>query len=203
MQLSQTIQLDCPHCGIRKAAFILRGSYTFPGRASVVGTIGILQHTYGTYFYTCPKCQEGVCASAKDNEISDIYPKAEKAIPDHLPERVESYFRQGIDSLGESVDAAGMMFRKSLETALKNKFPETKGTLAQRIKQLAENASLTQDLADWADHIRIEGNDAAHDEFTESQAREMHKFTELVLTYLFTLPKIAKRANEERQARKT
>ena len=201
MQLTQTIKLDCPHCGIREAAFTQAGQYNYSGVS--IGIPGY-QTPHSTVLFICPNstCRQGVVAAAKNGVIDKFYPERQSDIPDHLPERVKSYFRQGINSLDGSFDAAGTMFRKSLEAGLKDKSPETKGNLVQRIKKLAESGSLTQDLADWADHIRNEGNDAAHDEFTKYQAEELHEFTKLVLTYLFTLPAIAERAGAARQDKK-
>ena len=86
--------------------------------------------------------------------------------------------------------AAGMMFRKALETALKAKFPDITGKLVVRIDTAAKAGDLTQDMAEWAHQIRLLGNDATHEEepFSEEDARSMHAFTDLMLQYLFTLP---------------
>jgi hypothetical protein len=45
-------------------------------------------------------------------------------------------------------------------------------------------------MREWAHQIRELGNDAAHDEdpFTEHEAQTLQAFTELFLTYSFTLP---------------
>ncbi|MCD1593377.1 DUF4145 domain-containing protein [Thalassospira xiamenensis] len=208
MQLTPTIKLDCPHCGIRNAAFTLKGQHNYAGnpialqRSLTGSTTNILNQNCATALLICPSCNEAVVASARNGTITDLYPEIESENPDHLPSDVERYFEQGVDCLRKNYDAAGMMFRKSLEVGLGKKFPESKGRLVERIKALSKNGSLTQDLATWADHIRLEGNDAAHDEFTKSQAEELHEFTKLVLTYLFTLPEIAKRADAVRQAKK-
>ena len=65
-----------------------------------------------------------------------------------------------------------MMFRKTLDTGLKKIDPEAKGRLIDRIKSAAETGKITQDMADWANRIRLDGNDAAHEEdpFTPQQA---------------------------------
>lgn len=97
-------------------------------------------------------------------------------------------------------DAAGAMFRKTLETALKEKFPDRgEMSLAKRIATAAEDGDLTPDLAAWADQIRIDGNDAAHDKITIGQAQDMQVFTELVLRYLFELPGMLEKARGRTQ----
>jgi Domain of unknown function (DUF4145) len=62
--------------------------------------------------------------------------------------------------------------------------------LGPRIDALAKAGRLTNDLQKWAHHVRLEGNDAAHDEdpFTGPEAEELLDFTELFLTYVYSLP---------------
>lgn len=45
-------------------------------------------------------------------------------------------------------------------------------------------------MKDWAHQIRIDGNDAAHDEkpFAQEEAAQLLEFVRLLLTYVFTLP---------------
>ena len=43
------------------------------------------------------------------------------------------------------------MFRKVLDTGLKSKFPEMKGTLYNRIEEAAKKQDLTPALAEWAE----------------------------------------------------
>ena len=87
-------------------------------------------------------------------------------------------------------NAAGAMLRKSIDVGLKHVAPEAKGKLVARINKAADLGKITPELAEWAHHVRLEGNDAVHDEdpFTREQAEHLFKFTELLLMYLFTLP---------------
>ena len=108
------------------------------------------------------------------------------------PKNVERFFRQGIDSVEQgNWHAAGSMFRKTLEAALKHRFPDNADDLlATQIKKAAKDRNLTPEMAEWANQIRFWGNDAVHEDepFTEEDARQMGEFTELFLTCLFTLP---------------
>lgn len=90
----------------------------------------------------------------------------------------------------KNFDAAGTMFRKSLDTALKRLDPSGKGTLQQRIENLPAALGITPAMKEWAHQIRELGNDAAHEEdpFTEDDAKALQAFSELFLTYTFTLP---------------
>ena len=96
-----------------------------------------------------------------------------------------------MENLAKNWDAAGAMFRKALDVGLKVKFPEdSKGSLYERIGRAAQRHDLTPELAEWAHKIRLDGNEAAHDEvpFMDEDAKRLQVFTELVFRYLFTLP---------------
>jgi hypothetical protein len=115
----------------------------------------------------------------------------ETKAPEHSPNNVTSFYLQGMDNLArKNYDAAGTMFRKSLDIALKRLNQSGKGTLQQRIDNLPAAVAITPAMKEWAHQIRELGNDAAHEEdpFTEDEAKTLQAFTELFLTYTFTLP---------------
>lgn len=70
-------------------------------------------------------------------------------------------------------------------------------TLAKLIENVASTGNLTPDLAAWANQIRIDGNDAAHEVITVGRAKEMQVFTELVLRYVFELPGMLNEAQQK------
>jgi len=117
--------------------------------------------------------------------------------PPDCPENVGNFYRQAVDSLNSgNFDAAGTMFRKSLEAATKNKAPALVGKpLVQRIDALVADGTLTKEMGKWAHEIRLGGNDAAHEEepFTREQATGLHDFAENFLRYSFTLPAAVER----------
>ena len=83
------------------------------------------------------------------------------------------------------------MFRKTLDTTTQQLDATLKPKkLSQRIEALAASHAITPDMKEWAHEIRDVGNDAVHDEipFTEEEAKDLHAFTELFLTYVYTLP---------------
>lgn len=59
-----------------------------------------------------------------------------------------------------------------------------------RLKWLHENHHITQQMKDWADHVRVDGNEALHDpeEFEEADAKPLRLFTETFLRYVYELP---------------
>ena len=102
-----------------------------------------------------------------------------------------NFYKQGMDSLTrKNFDAAGTMFRKSLDAGLRQIDPDGKGTLEKRINALPSETGITPPMKGWAHEIRHLGNDAAHEDepFTDGEAKSLQSFTELFLTYAFTLP---------------
>lgn len=93
-------------------------------------------------------------------------------------------------------DAAGMMFRKTLEAATKILDADLAGkTLVKRVDALTSSGKLTEDMAKWAHEVRLGGNDAAHEEepFSMEEALALKNFIENFLRYVFTLPAAVER----------
>lgn len=134
-------------------------------------------------------------ASLEDYELAilNVWPEPPKpSIPDHVPPAVERAMLQAERNypMAGNEEAAGMMYRRTLELALKDKFPALTGSLASRIKKLVQDKTLPETMGDWADEIRDLGNDAAHDpgEVDRDQLRLIRGFTDATLRYLYTLP---------------
>ena len=135
-----------------------------------------------------------------DVKILAFYPPpATPEAPDHLPPNVEAYFLEAAANVKAGPNAAGAMLRKTIDVALKHMDPDLTGKLVTRIDKAAKSGNLTPQLAEWAHHVRLEGNDAVHDDdpFTVKEAEALFRFTELVLMYLFTLPGMLKERRGE------
>lgn len=137
-----------------------------------------------------------------------IWPRfANTSAPDHTPEDVGTKYAQAMRALHRGDwDAAGMVARKALEIAVKGMPSATGGgDLKGRIDKLAAAQIITPLLAEWAHEIRKLGNDAAHDDFSEEEAREISEFAETFFEYAFNMPKTlegrrAKAATKRNQA---
>jgi hypothetical protein len=98
-------------------------------------------------------------------------------------------------------NASGAMSRKVIDVSTQQLLGDEGkkyGNIRDRIDVLAEKNALTPDLKDWAHEVRLGGNDAAHDKdpYSKEEAEELLDFTELYLTYVYTLPG---RLNERRE----
>jgi hypothetical protein len=190
----------CPHCrtdhmGLRVVAFAQTGN------------------NEGIVHVDCPKCHLPSCATVRGDgriqmnswsthagviadlrwEVVDFWPPIPgPVIPENLPPDVERIYlaaERNFPTEGNE-EPAGAMYRKALDVGLKKIDPEAKGVLAVRIEKLARDGKLTPDIREWSGHIRVLGNEAAHDEEppTREELADLRSFTEMVMRYLFSLP---------------
>jgi uncharacterized protein DUF4145 len=202
------LSLACPHCLTGRIGFAPRGSALVkPGRREHI------------IFLQCEGCGEGVIAEVLAEQHSQqptmwmqgatdtpgrilkVYPELTALqAPADTPDQICNAFLSGLDNLYRTngANASAMMFRRAIELAAKRLNPDGTGNLRKRIADLPDNY-VTPTMKDWADHIRLEGNDAAHEEgeYSEDDAKALHTFAEMFLTYAFTLPKMLERAKAE------
>lgn len=202
------LSIDCPHCFTGNMAFVSVGP-------------AVINHVSKNYIslFQCQKCYCGIVVELQGSptphwlggqmpffgiQVVECWPKSILIeAPTHTPENIQRFYVQGLKALSrEDFDAAGIMFRKSLDISVKHLHPGGKGNLKQRIDSIPSEAGITQAMKDWAHIIRDDGNDAAHEAepFTERQAEAMKAFTETFLTYAFSLPTMVKERRSETES---
>ena len=212
-----TFTADCPHCGTRSAAFVLAHEHAGDFAMAQSSQMGGPKRARWMAYGLCRSCDCGIIVflnTAGDAPPSHVFlpgsrnyveivrqiPEApDFAAPSHTPENVARLYKQGAANLPQHPDAAGAMFRKALEQGLTHEFPDIKGTLFQRIQEAVKQGVLTPAMGEWADQIRLDGNEAVHGDepFSVEDGRRLETFTGLVFLYLFTLPGMLKEAREE------
>ncbi len=123
----------------------------------------------------------------------EIWPAPpEPSIPAFLTPAIERSLLQAERNfpIEGNEEAAAIMYRRSLELAVKEKAPDIGGSLASRIKKMVANHDLTPAIGEWATEIRLLGNDAAHDmgNIDREELGMVRGFADAVLRYLYTLP---------------
>ena len=207
------IVIDCPHCRSLRMTFEVEGESRLH---KIVQDYAFCWNIFATC-RNCSNGVVVILASVDDNAfppssftgnpieegfiLLQTFPDQRVTkVPEHLNKAIAKDFLEAVDNLKSGrYTSAGMMFRRVLQrsttalidnpSALKSK------TLKQRVYILADKGIITEAMRDWADIIRLEGNSANHDEeeygqgeFTPEDATQLHRFTELFLTYAFTLP---------------
>ncbi|WP_454761282.1 DUF4145 domain-containing protein [Caulobacter segnis] len=194
------LMINCPHCPINQVA------------ASQAWEGSVRDKSYHWYVtLLCGSCGKPITAMLRANsypnkpstigaanlqdkfEVLDLWPqRVEFSAPNHSPENVARRFLEGEVAFRQrSWNAAVAMYRSALDIATKALDGVPKGlTFFKRLQWLHEQHRITPDMKDWADHVRVEGNEALHDpeDFTEEDARPLRLFTEMFLRYIFELP---------------
>ncbi len=195
--------LTCPYCASARMTFDFIGQHLSERELRIWKT-----------FWVCRNCEEGVVVNLSGPDrfspgdcrgdprdggfyMHAIRPEPQRILaPACVPDDIARDFKEATDNLRrKNWTSSGMMFRKVLQRSTSRLVPEDSGLkdmrLVQRIDALDERRLITPAMKDLAHRIRLDGNEATHEEdeeFSEQQAKWMKDFTELFLIYAFTLP---------------
>ena len=121
------------------------------------------------------------------------YPLKVDRYPDYFPQQLGRFWVQAQRNLiAENCDATVVMARSALQFALRDNGASGR-TLFDEINDLAEEGVLPPIIKEWASNVRELGNDAAHpspggDGPTPEEARDIVRFLDFLLEYLYRLP---------------
>jgi len=139
-------------------------------------------------------------------KLEAVYPEpAVISAPEHVPESLASNYVEALENLqARRFNSAGVMFGRVLEMATRDLAPGTeRDSLTKRIETLVNNGTMDPAIGDLADCIRDERNAVVHSEdFDQDAAEQIYEFTQLFLTYTYSLPARLKEAKEKRKAKK-
>ncbi len=170
------------------------GGYVFPVKFVTSGHDGADDREWGAYI--CATCGGVMLASApwdpfiNEMEITSITPEA-RTVASEVPERPRQYLSEALRSIS-TPSASIMVCASAIDAMLKEKGLGD-GSVYTRIKQAAEQHIITQGMADWAYHVRLEANGQRHaDEGaglpTKTDAEQCVEFAEALAEFLFVLP---------------
>lgn len=140
-------------------------------------------------------------ARALHDYIALPYPLQADGFPQHWPKTVGRYWLQAVRNLQqENWDAAAVMARSALQAALRTS-DASGSSLKAEIQSLAAKGILPPIIKEWADVCRELGNTTAHPEAEQAEtppenARDVVRFLEFLLQYLFDLPDEIRRYRE-------
>ena len=221
---------DCPRCGAKQITFDLYYSTTVPRdldplfyrevfcqcRACDRATIFVLtlrdvncQDSFDK-LHTVPVVVNSFTTVYKYISLRDVAPHSP---PQHLPQDVESAFREGATCLTvECYNAAATMFRLCLDIATRNMLPSegaqkinarTRNSLGLRLAWLFDHELLPNSLRELSDCIKDDGNDGAHQgTLTKEDAWDIYDFSYELLERIYTEPQRIMLAKERRDKRR-
>jgi len=148
------------------------------------------------YFLECPRCHRPFVMSGEkygsdddDETRATVFPESTRRNLTSLPISVDGAFREAISCYkAKAYSATAIMCRKSLE-AVCDAHAFKKGVLASKLQEMKDKGIIESRLFQWAEALRIAGNQAAHDvdsTIVAQDARDLIQFTEALLEYVFT-----------------
>jgi hypothetical protein len=144
----------------------------------------------------CRKCQSVFLHRSCATEPSEVpfeevlYPRPAEPLATDVPPMVRRPYESAVSCFATAnYEPCVIMCRKTLE-ALCEVLGEHKGNLQERLRRLRDSGKIEAKLHDWADELRLVGNDAVHEfsvGFSKDDARDCLEFVEAILAYVFTL----------------
>lgn len=177
--------LPCDECGVLVDAEVLKEyQVTSPD-----------DDWYLYSFARCPRCDHPFVAVqelAFDGERGSptrLYPTTSEGISSTLPAAIRAAFEEAATCYrSKAFTATAIMCRKTLE-GICHEHQVAERTLAKALEKLRDTGVIDARLFEWADALRLFGNDAAHDVsvvINGSDARDILDFTRALVEYVFT-----------------
>jgi hypothetical protein len=197
------MRIECKHCN---TLVILekKGSYSTgnenTGRDYYWKPGSELDHN----LYECPNCSlpvlisiQGLSFGGGDPEDPNqwptkdpvvLYPSPSFHINPAIPDILQAALSEAIKTHQAGVHTAAIMCRRTLDGFCAEN-GATKKNLAANLKELRGNGTITDQLYEWADALRLSGNEAAHDvqvTFSAEDARDLLDFTVAILDFTYS-----------------
>jgi hypothetical protein len=145
-------------------------------------------------FLKCPSCGNVALVAQEDygrgwDDPFRVYPPTDR-LAWNTPEPIRAAYDEAAKCFGAGAfTACAIMCRKTLEGICDAKGAK-KGNLMRRLEELKSSGLIDERLHEWADELRLGGNEAAHDVGTTvsaADARDIKDFTKAIVEYLFTI----------------
>ena len=145
-------------------------------------------------FVKCPRCtlpMVAVQADFGDGNFTPtrVYPAQNKELGLSVPKLIREAYKEAAACFrSKAFTASAIMCRKALEGLCVEHGVKERG-LAASLKKLKQNGVIEARLFEWAEALRILGNEAAHGVSTSisrQDALDILEFTEALVEYVFT-----------------
>lgn len=180
----------CRHCGHVTKGEVL-GTHHYSERDER-GTI--LPPTLKYSLVRCINCSDAsllLAMEVGDNiwgEETSLYPAIRERHSGGLPASIAGCFEEAeICYRVKAATAAAIMARRTLELLAAEQGLQ-KGNLAQRLQAMRDQQVIDARLYEWADELRLAGNQAAHDVhlgISLTDARDMLDLVEAIVDYVY------------------
>jgi hypothetical protein len=177
--------VECPNCEATVDGKILASYENFDEEAGLAGKY---------LFLRCPVCERALLTLQVDfgggwDEPTRIYPPREGRLNPNIPSSIRLAYEEARTCYkSKAYTATAIMCRKTLE-GIADEQNITAKNLALALKEMRDKRIIENRLFDWADMLRISGNEAAHGVKTTinpQDAKDILEFTNALIEYIFT-----------------
>ncbi|MDO9310496.1 MAG: DUF4145 domain-containing protein [Nitrosomonas sp.] len=159
----------------------------------------------------CPRCQHATVVEEIEKWSGywtgpiTVYPSTISGLSDLVPDNLRNSFNESASCFNAgSFNASAIMCRRTLE-GLCLELGINERNLSLSLKTLGEMGYIEGSLIDWADALRIVGNEAAHNlniNISSLDAKDLLEFTEAILDYIYVFKKKFSEFKARRDAKK-
>lgn len=208
MARRESLVVFCPTCAANVAAEIVSSYFVTSGDYG--------EETYRYSTLKCPSCSEPfLCRQLQIESSSEwseaaydvptlLYPADTTRLGPSVPRPIAaSYAEARACNHASAWTATAIMCRRTLEGLCSHHEADGRD-LRRKLEYLRDQGVIERRLFDWADALRLAGNDAAHDvdeTTTAEDARDLLEFTRAILEYVFTFSDAFLRFTERRERR--
>jgi hypothetical protein len=181
----KTMLVECANCEAFVDGELIADYLAYDDETAIAGKYSFLK---------CPRCQRPFIMVQTDDgqgwdEPSRIYPPLEMSVSPAIPNSLRLAYKEARACFRvKAYTATAIMCRKTLEgIADENKIAVR--NLASALKEMKEKGIIENRLYEWADALRISGNEAAHgvdSKISSQDAKDILEFTHALLEYVFT-----------------
>lgn len=143
----------------------------------------------------CPRCgrpfllSQEVYDEEHQSDPNRLYPQREYQPGREVPEAIRETFSEALGAYRAGAHtAAAIMCRKTLEGVCESEGVREE-SLFVSLEAMRDQGIIEDRLYQWADELRLAGNEAAHDvevTFSQRDATDVVEFTHAILEYVYT-----------------
>lgn len=183
--------------------------------ATVVGSYDALDEEIGNpvrfTFAKCPRCAAPLLLCQEDfgsgwDDPARLFPPRDDLLSWAIPEKIRNAYIEAARCFnGKAFTASAIMCRKTLEGVCRQ-HGVSANNLKTALAKLKETGVIEGRLFEWADELRLAGNEAAHDVNVEVQSRDagdIVEFTKALLEYVYTFREKFEEFKQRRSKKRT
>ena len=160
-------------------------------------------------FLKCPICDDPILVIEACDDLGNpyrLYPPTGKFLDHTIPEPIRKSYEEASLCFrkAKAFTATALLCRKTIEGVCREHGIINRN-LKSALEEMKDKEIIESRFYEWAEALRISGNEAAHDvtaEISKQDAKDILEFTDALLGYLFTFRFKFEEFNQRRKRQK-